>query len=140
MPSGAAIAMPVIAPGAATPGARRTDSAVRGPPTRACSSSQLRDVARARAPRPSSSKPCSADSGSETENVEYSRSRSTRNCSVSNNVLSSVAVPLAELEIGRREIERDVATQLGELPVAHHVGEVLAQRVAGLARAPRRPG
>ena len=44
-----------------------------------------------------------------------------------------LAVPLPDLQVERPDVERDVAVQLGELPVAHHVAEVLPQRVAGLA-------
>ena len=44
-----------------------------------------------------------------------------------------VAVPRPHLEIGGSGVERDVADQLGELPVEQHVREVGAQRVARLA-------
>ena len=36
-------------------------------------------------------------------------------------------------QVGRPDVQRDVAGELGELPVAQHVGQVLAELVPGLA-------
>jgi hypothetical protein len=42
-------------------------------------------------------------------------------------------IPLAKVQIVRADRERHIADQLGQLPVAQHGGEVVAQQAAGLA-------
>ena len=95
-------------------------------PARACLPAGL-EVGLARARRPSSVRPCGS--------VWYSRSRSTRNCRVSNSwwIVSRSQALGSRSPAPRRPSRRQVADQRGELAVAQHAGQVLAQRVAGLA-------
>ena len=71
-------------------------------------------------------------------NVSNSRSRSTRNCSASNTSCDLGAVELLALGVGQPHRQRDVADQLGQRPVGLDLADVRAQRLAHLARAPRR--
>ena len=101
-------------------------------PSRACSSSHWLDLVRGRAGWRRRRNPRSA-SGSAAATVANSRSRSTRNCRLSNSSCTSSRSHCAGPSSSTATVERDVAHQLGQLPVAHDAGEVLAQRVAGLA-------
>ena len=133
LPSGAAIAIRVIVAGAATPRAGDTTRrAARA--ARACSSSHPAtssgpsDLARrARSPgrRPPARRPTASRRAARA--APGTAACRTACCTASRSHCPSC-------EVGGPELERYVAAQLGELPVADHAGEVVAQRVAGLAR------
>ena len=109
------------------PGRRRRP----GSPSRACSSSHCVDLVGV--------EPLVADVeallglGRRRPRVANSRSRSTRNCRSSKSVCTSSRSHCCARELVDRRVELDVADQFGQLPVAQHAGQVLAQRVADLA-------